>query len=252
MEALKNLNVDNYTVRSYHADFKQQLNIVSLFNFLQESAWHHAASNAFGFNDLLNKGFFWALTRVKAIIKQYPMWGDEFRVETWSKEPDALIAYRDFEAFDKNNRQLVIASSAWLIVDIKSRRPQRMARFKDDFPHLLTRHAIENHPEKLPKLPEEGLQTLPVQKINVSDMDMNGHVNNANYVRWVIDSFPSDFIAENCIQEIDVNFLHESKADEHFIVNICKQAEATYLCNVVRTEDNCELARINIIFGEKA
>jgi acyl-ACP thioesterase len=248
MVDLINLSIDNYNVRSYHADFKQQLSIISLFNFLQESAWRHASKNAFGFYDLLDQGFFWALTRGSVIIDRYPVWGDSLRIETWSKEPDALIAYRDFEVFNEKNEQLFKASTAWLIVDIKSRHLQRMAQFKDKFPHLLTRHAIAQHPVKLPALSQNTMNDSVARAICINDMDMNGHVNNANYVRWIIDSFPFDFIKNNEIAEIEVNFMHESKAGEHYTINITEQAAKQYLCNVVRVEDGCELARILLKF----
>ena len=246
-----NLNIDNYTVYSYHSDYRQQLNLVSLFNFLQESAWSHASKNAFGFDDLLNQGFFWALTRVKFTINKYPKWGDNLRIETWSKEPDPLIAYRDFEIFNETNEKLLAATTAWLIVDIKSRRPQRMAPFKDKFPHLHTRYAINEHPGKLPELPNENLTTSTKREICLSDMDMNGHVNNANYVRWVIDTFSFDFIKSHSVTEMEINFLHESQAGQHYIVNIHEKNNLQYLCNVVRTDDNKELARMEIFFKEE-
>ena len=244
------LNIDNYTVHSYNVDFVRQLSIVSLFNFLQESAWRHASNNAFGFNDLIEQGCFWALTRVKLIIKRYPVWGDDLRIETWSKEPDALIAYRDFEVFDGMDEAFIKATSAWLVVDIKSRRPQRMATFKDRFPHLYTRYAIKEHPAKLPVLSGENIFSRN-DAIYMSDIDMNGHVNNANYIRWVIDTFPFSYIEAHELAEVEVDFMHESKAGEHYIVNINKVNNLDYLCNIVRVEDRYELARVGLKFRVK-
>lgn len=245
-----NIGLHHYNVRSYHSDFKQQLTLVSLFNFLQESAWLHASANAFGYYDLLDKGCFWALTRVKVLISRYPMWNEGLRVETWSKIPDALMAYRDFEGLDKNNEVLFKATSAWLVVDIASRRPQRMSVFKDNFPHLPTRAAIAEHPDKLPKLTNESIYPCSERAICTSDIDMNGHVNNANYVRWVIDSFPFSYITTHNVTEIEVNFMHESKAGQRYTVIVNLIYADCYLCSVVRMDDDVELARLKIKFSE--
>ncbi|MDR2563683.1 MAG: hypothetical protein LBC98_07045 [Prevotellaceae bacterium] len=240
------LEKDKYYIHSYHADAKQQASLSSLFCFLQESAWKHAEINDFGWARLKRSNCLWALSRMKVLIDAYPKWNDEIRLETWSKAPDALMAYRDFEIFDSMNKRILAASSAWLILDADSRRPQRMSMLQGELPILEGREAPTSTMRKLPTL-----SAKPETKTNIvpySAIDMNGHVNNANYVRWTLDTFPSDFILEHELNEIEVNYLHESHIGDSYQVNLKETAYCEYLSNIVRIDDGKELVRMSLKF----
>ena len=235
-----------YAVNSYHTDMKKQLSLPALFCFAQESAWRHAETNNFGWAALSKLNCFWAVSRMKVQIEEYPAWNDEIHLETWSKAPDALMAYRDFEFFDAANRRTIAASSAWLILDVNTRRPQRMNILTGKYPILDGREALASGAGKIQKAPRDsgtGACTVPY-----SAMDMNGHVNNANYVQWALDAFPADFIASHNVHEIEINYLHESRIGETYRVNIEESAPLQYLCNIVRIDDGRELVRMLLSF----
>ena len=242
------LEKDTYYIHSYHTDAKQQASISSLFCFLQESAWKHAETNDFGWARLKRSNCCWVLSRMKVRIEEYPRWKDEIHLETWSKAPDALMAYRDFEIFDSQNKRILSASSAWLILDIDSRRPQRMSMLRGELPVLEGREAQTAAISKLPAVASE-----PDAAINIvpySAIDMNGHVNNANYVRWALDVFPADFIVDHNLHEIEINYLHESRMGDSYLVNLKATADCEYLSNIVRIDDGKELVRMSLKFGK--
>ena len=241
------LEQDKYYIRSYHADAKQQASLFSLFCFLQESAWKHAETNDFGWARLSKSNCFWALSRIKVRINAYPKWNDEIRLETWSKAPNTLMAHRDFEIFDAANERILAASSAWLILDIDTRRPQRMSMLEGRLPILEGREAPTATIRKIPTAPKES--DANTYLVPYSAIDMNGHVNNANYVQWTLDAFPSDFIVEHDVREIEINYLHESRIGERYRVNIEETAPREYLSNIMRIDDGKELVRMSLKFG---
>jgi acyl-ACP thioesterase len=236
-----------YSVNSYLTDQKQQLSLPALFYLLQESAWKHADSHNFGWEALAKGNFFWVLSRIKVSIDDYPLWRDSIFIETWSKNPDTVMAYRDFEMYSANNKKLLSATSAWLILSMENRRPQRISLMGDIFPVSFDRSAIDTQLEKLPqhkRLPDNYI----VYTVPYSAIDINGHVNNTLYIQWVIDSFPSDYIQNAYIYEIEINYLQEAVINQQYYVIIEELLPDEYLCSVVRHPDNKELARMMLKF----
>lgn len=238
---------DAYKVYSYHTDSNRRLNLIAMLHFLQETAGNHAAANGFGYDSLSASKLFWALSRLTLKVADYPEWNENLLLRTWSKAPGAFTGNRDFELLNAQGRVVAVASTAWLMVDIASRRLQRIERFGSNFPHVLNRHAIPEPPEKLPTVTAS--VATAAREIMPGDMDMNGHVNNACYVRWVLDSLPQLRQDGKEIKTLEVNFLHESHAGEHYAVGVQQAAENILLCSITRCEDGRELARVRAELG---
>jgi acyl-ACP thioesterase len=239
----------DYYISSYLTDGKRQASLPAIFLLLQESAWRHAETHSFGWGALVENNCIWALSRIKVLVDDYPRWQDNVHINTWSKEPDTVMAYRDFELFAQNGAKIMSATSAWLILNIENRRPQRMTALKDSFPVVRDKHAIEG---ALSKLPAYGNLSLPdacsVQTVPYSAIDLNEHVNNTMYLQWVIDSFPPEYVMSHDVCEAEINFLHESLAGQQYYVLYRETAENEYLCSVVKYPETTELARIRLKF----
>jgi acyl-ACP thioesterase len=240
---VKNIHVDYYEITSYLVDFKQRLTPVSLLCFLQESAWKHAQSRGFGWHDLAQRQEFWILAKIHAIIHRIPEWRETIRLETWGKQPELLTAFRDFELFDSNNSSVISATSSWHILDMQQHKPVSMESFLGKFPIDPDRHAIEHKPEKL-RLPNVDAITGKSFAIKPSDIDMNQHVNNTRYVQWATDCIPFEFQQTHLLNEINVNFVSESRIGEECYIETYQEANNLFLQVVVRKEDKKKLALI--------
>ena len=239
---------DSYRVYSYHTDSRCRLSLTAMLHFLQETAGSHATANGFGFDTLGASRLFWVLSRLTLKVWAYPRWNDELLLRTWSKAPGALMGNRDFELLNAQGEVVAVASTAWIMVDVASRRPQRIERFGSAFPHVLDRHAIPEPPEKLPALPAgSDAETSPAREIMLSDIDMNGHVNNACYARWLLDAFPHLHRDDQEVKTLEVNFLRESRAGEHYAVSMRQTTEECRAYSVTRCEDGLELARARVL-----
>jgi acyl-ACP thioesterase len=239
-----------YQVNSYLTDVKKQLSLPALFYLLQESAIIHAETHNFGWAALSENNCFWALSRVKAQIDDYPLWKDSIFVETWSKGPDGIMANRDFEVYSSDNKKMLSATSAWLMLNMETRKPQRMTLLKDKFPAPYDRSAIDVKLEKLPqnRIPE-GDRTI--NTVPYSAIDINGHVNNTLYIQWIIDSFPVEYILNHNIYDIEINYLQEATVNQQYYVIIEELLPDEYLCSIVRYPDNKELSRMMLKFRVK-
>ena len=59
-------------------------------------------------------------------IDHYPVWDDRVRVETWHRGMERIFGLRDFRVESISGDTLGMASTAWLILDSKTRRPIRI------------------------------------------------------------------------------------------------------------------------------
>lgn len=220
-----------FRTNSYFTDLNGNLSIPSLFELFQEVAWEHATKNSFGYEDLLHQGYFWALSRIKVQIHRIPKWTEQFNITTWPSGTEGLLALRDYQIYNSKGEVLIGATSSWLIVDIKTRRPQRLESFKGIMPIRGDIRATEVNAQRI-DMPIGSPQYSTSVIARISDIDVNGHVNNAKYVEWAMNSFPlSEYKILN-IKDVDVNFLSEGFCDNNFSVLNYKTAnQYTILVN---------------------
>ena len=169
MSEMKKSWEDEYAISFYEVDTKNEVFLPILWSFMQETAWHHADHLKVGYSDLAEHNSFWALSRLFIQMDEYPRWGDKIRVKTWLAGMGRLFALRDFSITNSKGKIISTARSAWLVLDFKSRRPQRVEPlFKRILP-LLDRPAEAEEPEKIPDSvhPRERIFSRSVTAISI-------------------------------------------------------------------------------------
>lgn len=199
-------------VRSYQADAMRRATLESLCLYFQEAAWNHAEALGVGFSHLREQGRLWVLSRLALEIERPPQWGEVVKVLTWPRSAQMIYAMRDFEIRDARDERLAGGASAWLVLNEEARRPQRLDKFLSHVQGLPEKRALGGDPEKLP-------DSMPAAKgedfrVNYSDMDANGHVNNSRYIRWISDSYSAAFHQAHRPRRLEINFLSETRAGD--------------------------------------
>lgn len=203
----------SFEVQSYHADINSNLALHQLFLFLQECAWAHAQENNFGYSFVESENALWVLSRVYVKLSKYPKWEDEIFIKTWPKKHKGLFALRDFE-IKIGNEIVGWVLSSWLILDKETRRPRRMGDFEFIKSKFITQNAINRSLDKLNVVDE--MVKVADRKVQWSDIDVNAHVNNASYVRWIADAI---FEQKRALpNEFEINFQRELKIHQDFQV----------------------------------
>lgn len=196
-----------FEVLSFQIDPSGQLRWASLADLLQEVAWKHADSRDFG-KVLFEKGYMWVLSRFEIEVRKQPSWGETIKIETAGRGINKLFALREFRVTDEKGEVLAVAMSAWLLLDVNSKRPQRPSLV---LPSELfeTEPSEYTVPDKIhgPSQPILGKSFI----VNHSDLDMNNHVNNVSYIRWI-----EDFCLEKGLSfdRIGINYLNEALLGE--------------------------------------
>ena len=238
--------VDSYKIRSYEVDCNSCVTIPCLCQYLQESAWNHAEHLGVGFSHLMDRGAIWALSRQKLRMHCLPRWGDIITIHTWPSGVDRLFCYRDFRITGHEGTVIGIASTAWFIILLKNRRPQRT----DEYIHFEYDNKntfFDTFPAKLhyPDVPGHE-KTITVR---FSDLDINEHVNNVKYVSYLLDTLPFDYIKTNIFREMEINYLSEAHHNNSIKVSFTNNDHLTFMHRLTRNSDNTELCRAKTIWS---
>jgi acyl-ACP thioesterase len=212
---------ESMIVRSYDVGNAGVLKPQVIFQFFQEAAGSHATHLGVGYEALRTLGLFWVLSRVKAEIAALPAWGDEVTVTTWPKGTDKLFALRDFRMSDHEGNTMVRGTSCWLLVDIEKMRPRRIDSIHRSFPVNDKEHALHESLDKIPV--PAGLGARYERRVMTSDLDVNNHVNNTEYVRWITDCLEIGEGGASLLRSLQINYLEEAKVGETMVFSLGRE-----------------------------
>ncbi len=149
----------------------------------------------------------YVLTRMKVKLFFYPGSSDVIRVNTWPGAKPRMIWTRYF-SFETEDRQQKIgeAVSQWVLINRTTRalmKPTDCHAVTPDTSHIpipftLDRGDFDFTPDR----------TLS-RRVTYSDLDYNGHVNNARYVEWIMDLFPLEVFYQSHVAEFDIKYEQE-------------------------------------------
>jgi medium-chain acyl-[acyl-carrier-protein] hydrolase len=203
---------ETYLVRSYDVGTSGTLKPQVIFQYLQEAASNHAAHLGAGFEALRKLGLFWALSRIKVAMVALPAWGEEVTLTTWPKGIDRLFALRDFRMHDRRGNVLVRGTSWWLLLEMEKLRPRRIETLQLSYLLNDTEHALKESLNKLVLPPK--LTPRYERLVLTSDLDVNHHVNNTEYVRWIADAIDPPDGTPTVLRTLQVNYLEEARLGE--------------------------------------
>ena len=195
-------------IHSYDVDFKRRATLDALCRYFLDAAWNHAEALGVGYSHLAAQMKFWVLSRLVVTIQRFPQWGERVTLNTWPRAARGILALRDFEIVNVQGARMVGGSSAWLVLDARSRRPQRLDKLQWSMKQFPVQRALPQEPEKLAERGngKECFSTL----VKYGDLDVNNHVNSASYIRWLLDAYPLEFHQKHKVQCLEVNYLGET------------------------------------------
>lgn len=225
----KEIDLNTVFSKQYHidvinTDFEARLKPSYLFAFMQDAASMAAERLGFGHDRLIAEhGVVWVLTKVSAQIFDMPRAGDDITIETWHQTPGKITFDRDFLVLDASGRRIAAAASVWVLIDINSREPVRANVINFDSPVTRTERALDSRLGKIKAAdaPEDSY----TRQIGYSDIDLNGHVNNARYVDFALDCFPLERFEGASLSAVEINYISEMKSGDTLTLRKSEDAQ---------------------------
>jgi len=198
---------EKFRIRTYECGVDGRIKIFSPMQYLQEIAALHAEQLGLGFDKLSEMGGYWVLSNIRIEISQLPGREDEVTLRTWPSGYSRTIATREFIGKDQNGSELFRAGSEWMVLNKKTNRLKNL--FKLDL--NLPKTGIKALPDEIHRLEPNGdYRKVDMVHVPRSSIDLNGHVNNTEYVRWGIDALRREFKLNENIRCVQATYLSEA------------------------------------------
>lgn len=204
---------EKLTVPCYDTDAAWRLKPASFMNMAQEAAGRHAVYLGFGYDDLIKNNTAWILSRVHVEFPDTPLWRDEITLTTWHKGLERLFFLRDFVLTDNTGKVRAKAATSWLVLNLETRRLVRDPKLVEEGT-VCRDNACAASAEKVQMPKDIEPRHVMDHIVAYSDIDTNGHANNAMYMQWAMDAVDYETASSRPVKSFTINFNHETKAGD--------------------------------------
>jgi len=196
----------DYRLRWLDLDRYGRIQPVTVLDLCQDVATLQAEDMGIGRDDMLKQGVFWAVVRLKYEIVREPGSYATVRVRTWPHTPSRFSFLRDFTISDTAGDLLAKATSEWVLMNVQTRKFVRMSDHYNGPTDFIEDRAFQKKPRKIVTF-DEGNRPVHTVVPAFSDIDVNGHVNNARYPRFAVDALnPGE---QDAIRSFQIDYRHE-------------------------------------------
>ena len=202
---------ETHHVSYYECDYHQQMTLPMLISVaVKTSITQINKLNIHHPNILKELNLGWVITNYDIHIQRLPKQDEMIFVTTHADDYNKFFCYRDFYIHDQEGNELVKINSIFVLMNLttrkivsvpkevisvyQSQKTTKVRRFPE-IPQLLGTHQKEYH-------------------VRYFDLDGNGHVNNANYFTWFLDSLPFEWLSTKIPNHIVVKFNKEVEYGE--------------------------------------
>lgn len=204
----KRVFAENLKVRYSEMDLNLVLKPAVLLHFLQDMASDNAENLGFGYSFIIKKNLAWFLLKYRMEFEDYPEKIYDLKLTTEPRGYNKIFAFRNFSIYD-GEKLLGRASSTWSLVDINTKSIVPIGE------------ALENNPGMPPYVKREDdlvfEKIKPIEKVDAEkifeirydDIDVNKHVNNANYIVWAFEPLDFNFRSSKKLKTLDMVFKKE-------------------------------------------
>ena len=204
------------TIRFTNIDQSDTLTIASACDLFQEAAMNHAEILGVGREAMQQSGTVWILSRLSVYMACRPRFREKICTRSWPRGANKLFAIRDYDIHSEHSDDVLVRGrSAWLVVDIEKHRPLRPNSAVEKLPPNEGSNALPgenvagNDPP--PSLVAQDFSAVEpiVRQACYSDIDYNGHVNNARYIQWIQDLLDPETLKNAKQLRLDINYMAE-------------------------------------------
>ena len=204
---MESIYTQNFTISDIHVDRFGKLKLSTLLYFAQEVAGNHFDRISMTYDQLAEKGMFWAIIRQRVRITRLPRAGETIRVETWPM-PNTRVAFpRCVAGYDESGAEVFQVLSLWVLMDVNTRAMILPSRSGIALPGTLRGYELAAPGS----LPAKQLVNHRTRTVCFTDLDRNGHMNNTRYLDWIADLLPSEFHRQHIPVEFTVCYLSEAR-----------------------------------------
>ena len=190
----------------------------------------------------------WVLMRKHIRIYRIPMLGETLRMRTHPSGFEKVFTYRDYRVWDEEGNKVAEVSTTWLCMDTQTRRMTRIPEHIRAM-ELPPKEDCLPIPERTPLSFGETTHQLRY-RVNWFDLDFNSHLNNVQYVQWMLEAAPEELLQGSQVAEMELQYKAESLLGDELVSEVETTEEGICRHRLVRPSDGKELAVGRSVWGK--
>ena len=193
------------------------LSLDGLFNLHQEMLTEYFST--FGMDNFIVKEKYnsaWVFTKIHADINKYPMWKEEIHLHSEIINIKLAKVYIKTILSDKDNNICAVLYCEACIIDLINRRIVKLSDC--NFPMM----DVTGEMPTFDSVKDGDNLTILNRTIKYTDIDFTKHTNNVSYIRFILDILSIDFMDNNMITSLDVNYKAETRIDDNITIEYFK------------------------------
>lgn len=225
----------SFKVRSYECGADGFASLPAVCNYLQEAASLNAEELGFSKSnfDAQGENISWVLTRLAVKMIRYPKWEEEVKVVTFPRGGRKIVAWRDFEIKGTDGDTIALATSEWMLIDLKTRKIVSIPESVLLACEFGTESVLGPEPftARLKFPADVNVEKTGPYKAQYSHIDLNGHVNNVHYIEWL-----SEPLKAARPSSLEIVFRSETLAGDEVSVEVARGANGEIYHRVFSNE----------------
>ena len=186
---------------------KNEITNYGFLAFLEDIATSHSNSVGYGIKDTSKKQIAWLILEWFLEVKKRPQFGEKVHVKTYAVKSDrpTYHVYRNFEVYDMSGELIATATSKWILFDMKNKK---IVKLNTDEMNVYNPEEDEGLVEKIAKRSKEPDSYSNNIEYNVqrSDIDVNMHMNNLNYIKLAYETLPEKIFFEKDFKNVMITY----------------------------------------------
>ena len=215
-----------------------------MLSLLENVACMHSDTAGCGIIDIPRTHLSWVQLNWKVKIFKRLNYGGTVTIRTWARNATKVSTLRDFEVLDEQGNVIAKAMSKWVLINIQT---EKLERVTDE---ILFKYNPEL--EKFAFGPDEDFEKLKEQEnyarevkysVKRSDIDVNNHMHNINYLDLANEALPDDIYFNS--KEFDffqISYKKEIKLGENVRCKYLYENGKHMIA--IKSEDNSKLHAI--------
>ncbi len=211
----KGTHTATFVVPCYDCDCNNRMRLSGFLKHTQQANTEQTDSLGMAYETLYAKGMVFVLAKVYIQVAQMPLPGQVMTVQTCPLQPVGAQFLREL-VFASEEGPLAHMYATYLLINAHSRKILRPSAF----PYSMEMGTFTESMQLFKMAVPESLAELPDRKIYYSDIDLNGHVNNAVYADIALDCLDYTLCSTRNITEFRVQFIAETLPGESLRLSV--------------------------------
>lgn len=213
--------IKEYEVHYYEVNRYVEASLTTILNYLEDVAISHSKAAGYGVERLRAESIGWILRRWIVKMHRYPRLDEKITITTWPAEFKRFYANREFVIYDEEQKIIGEATSLWIYFNLDKKKPIRIPEHMSEEYKVGSFGSLGLSFNEIPDMHESEYEKY--FSVRLADIDTNGHVNNARYVDWILESLPGELSDKCFLSSLEIEYIKETCYGD-FVKSKCKKS----------------------------